>query len=413
MKNIVIVGGGTAGWLTALVVNKFHKDCNVTLIESSKIGILGAGEGSVPNFGAMLKWLEINKVDFFNETKSTVKNGITFINWRGDGKSISHTFSGKSDFINPNLGFHFDARLVAEFFKKIAIQRGINHIDGIVKDCNKEGDNIKSITLEDNTIIETDLLFDCSGLARLIVGKFHNEEWVSYKKYLKVNSAIAYFLPQENKYTIGDSTLTNMVSMNSGWMWQAPLQHRWGCGYVFNDSYITDSEAKKEIEEHLGHEIEVVKTFKYDAGYYKRSWVGNSIAVGLASTFLEPLESTSLMSVIMQLKRLIDVNFDESYRDSFNVFCQEINLQNMIFVRYHYMCERDDTKFWSDCKDIDVPEELKKLINEDGSIKVKNDIEIYNALELKESKISQLTFFYNNYFTIHKKNSKKFTNNII
>lgn len=413
MKNIVIVGGGTAGWLTALVVNKFHKDCKVTLIESSKIGILGAGEGSVPNFGAMLKWLEINKVDFFNETKSTVKNGITFINWRGDGKTISHLFSGKSDFINPNLGFHFDARLVAEFFKKIAYNRGVKHIDGIVKDCIKEGDNIKSITLEDDTIVEVDLLFDCSGFSRLIIGKFYNEEWVSYKQYLKVNSAIAYFLPQENKHTISDKTQTNMVSMKCGWMWQAPLQHRWGCGYVFNDSYITNSEAKKEIEEYLGHEIEVVKTFKYEAGYYKRSWVGNSIAIGLSSTFLEPLESTSLMSAIMQLKRLIDIDFDNTYKDNFNVFCEEVNLQNMIFVRYHYMCERDDTKFWLDCKDTKVPEELKRLINEDGSVKIKSDVEIYDALKLKETKISQLTFFYNNYFTIHKKNSKKFTNNII
>ena len=94
-------------------------------------------------------------------------------------------------------------------------------------------------------------------------------------------------------------------------------------------------------------------------------------------------------------------------------FCEEVNLQNMIFVRYHYMCERDDTKFWLDCKDTKVPEELKRLINEDGSVKIKSDVEIYDALKLKETKISQLTFFYNNYFTIHKKNSKKFTNNII
>jgi len=413
MKNIVIVGGGTAGWLTALVVNKFHKNCNVTLIESSKIGILGAGEGSVPNFGAMLKLLEISRVDFFNQTKSTIKNGITFVNWRGDGKSMSHLFSGKNDFINPNIGFHFDARLVAEFFKKIAVERGVKHIDGIIKDCNLEGDNVKSIILDDETTIDVDLLFDCSGLSRLIIGKFYREKWVSYNKYLKVNSAIAYFLPQEDKQTVNDKTQTNMVSMKCGWMWQAPLQHRWGCGYVYNDSYINESEAKKEVEEYLGREIEIVKSFKYEAGYYKRSWIGNSIAIGLASTFLEPLESTSLMSVIMQLKRLIDTDFDESLKDNFNVFCEEINLQNMVFVRYHYMCERNDTKFWSDYKGVEVPEKLKKLINDDGSIKISNNVELYNALELKETNISQLTFFYNNYFTIHKKNSKKFEHNII
>lgn len=413
MKNIVIVGGGTAGWLTALVVNKFHKDCNVTLIESTKIGILGAGEGSVPNFGAMLKLLDINRVDFFNKTKSTVKDGITFINWRGDGKSLKHNFSGENDFINSNNGFHFDARLVAEYLKTISIDRGVKHIDSTVKDCIKNSDNITALILEDNTTIKTDLLFDCSGLARLIIGGYQKEEWVSYKKYLKVNSAVAYFLPQENTYTIDDRTQTNMVSMKCGWMWQAPLQHRWGCGYVFNDEYITNENAKKEIEEYLGQEIEVVKTFKYDAGYYKRSWVGNSIAVGLSSTFLEPLESTSLMSAIMQLKRLIDIGFDETFKSNFNVFCEEISLQNMIFVRYHYMCERNDTPFWSDYKTLEKPEELMRLINEDGSLKVHSNDDIHRALNLKECDISQLTFFHNNYFTIHKKNSKKFESNLI
>lgn len=204
-----------------------------------------------------------------------------------------------------------------------------------------------------------------------------------------------------------------MISMKSGWMWQAPLQHRWGCGYVFNDSYITDEEAKKEIEDYIGKEIEVVKTFKYDAGYYERSWIGNSIAIGLSSTFLEPLESTSLMSIIMQLKRLIDIDFNDKYRENFNDFCKEVNLQNMLFVRYHYMCERNDTKFWSDYKSVKIPKELNNLINEDGSVKVKNNQELYSALKLKECEPSQLTFFYNNYFTVHKKNSKKFENNII
>ena len=133
MKNIVVVGGGTSGWLTALVVNKFHKDCSVTVIESSKFGILGAGEGSVPNFGAMLKLIDINKVDFFNKTKSTIKDGLNFVNWRGDGKSVKHLFSGESDYTNVNNGFHFDAKLVAKYFRDLSIERGVVHIDGIIK----------------------------------------------------------------------------------------------------------------------------------------------------------------------------------------------------------------------------------------------------------------------------------------
>lgn len=413
MKNIVVVGGGTAGWLTALVVNKFHKDSSVTLIESTKFGILGAGEGSVSNFGAILKLLNINKVDFFNKTKSTIKDGLNFVNWRGDGKSVKHLLSGKNNHINVNNGFHFDARLVASYFRDLSIERGVVHIDSIIKNCTKDKSNIISLTLDNDDIINTDFIFDCSGFKRLIIGKFYNEEWVSYNEYLKVNSAVAYFLPQNNKLSIKNNTQTNMISMKCGWMWQAPLQHRWGCGYVFNDKYISNEEAKKEIEEYVGQEIDVVKTFKYEPGYFKRSWVGNSIAIGLSSTFLEPLESTSLMSSIMQLKRLIDINFNESHRDKFNVFCEEVSLQNMIFVRYHYMCGRDDTQFWKDYKKINIPEPLSKLVNKDGSLKIKNNLDIYNLLELKECDISQLTFLYNNYFTIHKTNSIKFEHNII
>ena len=119
------------------------------------------------------------------------------------------------------------------------------------------------------------------------------------------------------------------------------------------------------------------------------------------------------MSSIMQLKRLIDINFDESHMKKFNIFCEEVSLQNMIFVRYHYMCGRDDTPFWEDYKKIKIPMSLSKLVNEDGSLKIKNNLDIYNLLELRECDISQLTFFYNNYFTIHKTNSIKFEHNII
>jgi tryptophan 7-halogenase len=413
MKNIVVVGGGTSGWLTALVLNKFHKDCSVTLIESSKFGILGAGEGSVPNFGAMLKLIDINKVDFFNKTKSTIKDGLNFVNWRGDGKSVKHLFSGESNYTNVNNGFHFDAKLVAKYFRDLSIERGVVHIDGIIKSCSKDQSNITSLILDNDDVISTDFIFDCSGFNRLIIGKFYNEEWISYNEYLKVNSAVAYFLPQNDKLSIKDKTQTNMISMKCGWMWQAPLQHRWGCGYVFNDKYISNEDAKKEIEEYVQQEIDIVKTFKYEPGYFKRSWVGNSIAIGLSSTFLEPLESTSLMSSIMQLKRLIDINFDESHMKKFNIFCEEVSLQNMIFVRYHYMCGRDDTPFWEDYKKIKIPMSLSKLVNEDGSLKIKNNLDIYNLLELRECDMSQLTFFYNNYFTIHKTNSIKFEHNII
>ncbi len=135
MRKVAIVGGGTAGWLTALVVNKFWKNTKVTLIESSKIGILGAGEGSTPNFGRILSLLEINQKDFYTKTKSTIKNGLHLYNWTGRNELSKHLFSGNEPTLtNPSFAYHFDARLVAKYFKEIATNRGVKCIDDEVID---------------------------------------------------------------------------------------------------------------------------------------------------------------------------------------------------------------------------------------------------------------------------------------
>ena len=153
-------------------------------------------------------------------------------------------------------------------------------------------------------------MFDCSGFARIIIDGVHNEKWYSYSEYLMMNKALAFFLPQENEYQVNDKTYTEMTSMNCGWMFKIPLQHRWGCGYVFNDKYITIEDAKNEVEKHLGHEVIIQKVFDFNPGTHKRSWIGNSVSIGLSYGFIEPLEATSLMSTIMQLKKLIDINLD-------------------------------------------------------------------------------------------------------
>lgn len=414
MKNVVIIGGGTTGWLTALFVEKFWKDSKVTIIESSKIGILGAGEGVTPNFGATLKLLNIPEDEFINETKSTIKNGLNFINWRGDGKSTYHSFMGEMNhLVGINNGFHMDARLVAKYFQSIAIKRGIIHIDDSVTNFEIDELNIETILTDSDRRITADFVFDCSGFARLTFNKVYNEKWISYKDDLIVNSAIAYFLPQTDDIKSNTQTQTNMISMKSGWMWQAPLQHRWGCGYVFNDNYITIDDAKKEIEEYIAQPISIVKTFKYDAGYYHNCWIGNCISIGLSSSFLEPLESTSLMTTIMILKKLSDINFDVNYRNNLNQYYREINEQNMLFVRYHYMCDRNDTPFWKFYKKKNLPNKLQDILYEDGSPKPTTAVEMLNMLKLTETKPNTLTFFPSNYNIIYKKNFLKFSNQLI
>ncbi len=274
MKKVVIIGGGTAGWLTSLVVNRFWKNVDVTLIESSKIGILGAGEGGTSNFGKMLSLLDINQKEFFERTNSTVKGGLHLYNWTGQNELSKHLFFGEGpNEINKSYAYHFDARLVAKYFKETAVSRGVKWVDGEVVDIVNKNENITELQLKDGNIIELDFVFDCSGFARLIIDGVHKEKWHSYSDYLMMNKALAFFLPQENQYQVDDKTYTEMTSMDCGWMFQIPLQHRWGCGYVFNDKYITIEEAKNEVERYLGHEITLQKVFDFNPGTHKRSWI--------------------------------------------------------------------------------------------------------------------------------------------
>ena len=407
MKKVVIVGGGTAGWLTALVVNKFWKNTTVTLIESSKIDIMGAGEGGTSNFGKILSLLDINQEVFFKRTKSTVKGGLHLYNWTGNNELSKHLFFGEgpNDF-NKTYAYHFDARLVAEYFKEIALSRSVNWIDGEVVEVTNSGEVITNLKLKNNESIDFDFVFDCSGFARLIIDGVHNEEWVNYSEYLMMDKAFTFFLPQNDKFTIRDNTFTRMISMDAGWMFQIPLQHRWGCGYVFNKNYKTIEEGKVEVEKYVGHEIDIVKTFDFKPGTHKRSWIGNSISVGLSYGFIEPLEATSLMSTIMQLKRLIDCGFDEEYKDKFNKWCYQINEQNLLFIRYHYLAERDDTSFWKHCAKMPIPTKLKNILDENNFLIPKTNSELIEALELEEVSPNELTFFVNNYSTIFRKNKK-------
>jgi tryptophan halogenase len=394
---IVVLGGGTAGWLTALFVKKFFKNSKVTLIESDKIGILGAGEGSTPNFSFIIKQLDIDEEDFLINTKSTIKEGIDFINWKGDNTKYLHDFQG-------NHGYHFDARLVADYFKNIAISRKINHIIGDVDSFKKYKDNIFELSLEDNTKIDIDFIFDCSGFYRRLLGKELNAEWVDTTEYLTVDSAIPFFLPMEDDLNIKSITRTNAIAMKYGWMWQIPLQHRWGCGYVFDSRYIDSEDAKTEVEEYLGHPIDSPRTIKFKSGYYKDVWIGNCIATGLASSFFEPLEATSLMGVIVQLQILGQLGISYKNRDTYNRLIENKNKEILSFIRHHYICDKLDTQFWMDLKNNKIPNESSEFYNKNMFLKNKD---IFNKLINNffiDIEYSKLAFMYGNYLLVENGN---------
>jgi tryptophan halogenase len=410
-KRIVIVGGGASGWLSALYVNDLYKDeADITLIESKDIGILGAGEGSVPVFTDFLDKLNIDLTEFLIEVNGTHKLGISFENWNGDGKKYMHDFFSGENIVNNvpredyigyllknkfdinqysiskkmaydnksplgnkkdmdskipfvTYSFHFDAHLMASYLRKIAEQRGVKRIEALVTGFTQSqfGD-INSIELENGESVYSDFVFDCSGFKRLIVGKLYNTPWISYKNKLTVNSALTFQLPQTK--TI--NPYTKAIAMKYGWMWQIPLQTRWGCGYIYDNKYINESQAKSEVEDLLGYEIKVNKLIEFDAGRYNSTWINNCIAIGLSAGFTEPLEATHIL--ITQLSLQLISKFDIDYKNyskigNYNLVIADINDLVVDFLQYHYITKRTDSGFWNDCRNnARFSNRLKKVI---------------------------------------------------
>ena len=421
---IIVAGGGTAGWLTALYAQHICPNDNITLIESEYIGILGAGEGSTPQLPWMLFGLGISENELIKYANATFKMGISFENWRGDGKKYFHNFqvldsnlspynftpkknrltsgladngqqyayinaiangetmddislvsklayNNKSPFVNEkgkvsfvsNYSYHFDASLLAKFLRMKAEERGVKRIEGKITDIISNEDGGVGLIKCGDIEVKSDFVFDCTGFARLFIGKHFGTEWKSYQDKLKVNTAIPFFLPKSDTLP----PYTKAIAMKYGWMWQIPLQNRWGCGYVFDDKYINVEQAKKEVEEMVGQEIKINKIIPFDAGAYITPWVKNCIAVGLSSMFTEPIEATSIWMIITQLRNLTsdtihNLNTDEI--SDYNELISNTSDSILDFLQFHYNTDRNDTDFWKDYqKRTTLSPKMKKRIS--------------------------------------------------
>jgi len=406
MSNIVVVGGGAAGWITAIYSKHLYPESNVTVVASEEIGILGAGESTTPMF---IDFLDIVKIPFYELIKNcgaTIKTAAKFTGWDKNFTYYYNSFSGEEElaishlnrFIDKKIQYNsramvysigknekqaqfdlnsalsennkmpfsknetriahfslnFDARLVADYFKKIATeQRGISYINDEVVSFNaNENGNITAINCKDN-IIYADFIFDCSGFKRLLIGKHYGSEWKSYTENLPADKAFPFFLSHE-QVDQGVVPYTNAIAMKYGWMWVTPLQHRYGCGYVFDSSYITVEDAKKEVEEYFGFEVSPPKPglfFEFNPGMYKNIWIKNCMAIGLSAGFIEPMEATAILSQLSNLKRLpknledlIDAGQEE--KDSFNHLYSLDQEEILNFIYLHYITDREDTDFW-------------------------------------------------------------------
>jgi tryptophan halogenase len=355
MKKYTIVGGGTAGWLTALYVKKKCPEYDVTVIASSEIGILGAGEGTTPNFVSFLELIDIPVNDIIEYAKGTFKNGIKFTNWNGDGKNYHHFFQVHYDQIiketNGKVALHFDANLLAKYLQSVGLKRGIELIDDEVVGINTDSDGyISDFKLKSGLTTTTDFVFDCSGFRRLIIGNFYKSKWNSYKDYLPVNRAMPFFLQNDS----GDlPPYTESIAMKYGWMWKIPVKGRYGCGYVFDSSYVSDEEIKAELEKYLGHEINSPRMFSFEPGCYEDICIKNCIAIGLSAGFVEPLEATSILVSILMLRNWNNIKTEIENKNSteieiLNMYSKRINKDILNFIHFHYLTKRNDSKFWTD-----------------------------------------------------------------
>lgn len=419
MKKLLIVGGGTAGWLAALFINNKFKNFDVTVIESSSIGILGAGEGSTPHLINFFDRLGIPVSDLIKHAGATIKNGIKFTNWNNDNKHYYHGFTDnsilnhpdmnaasidipvlalltiakgdhlddvtltsllseankvkftKQDQIDPsvnricdfnihgNYSIHFNARKLASYLKHLAIARGVNHIDATVTDFdinpNGKVEGVQLINTVDSSksIKECDFVIDCSGFKRLLVDKIYKSPWKSYADKLPVNRALPFFIDYKPDEDI--PPYTESIAMKYGWVWKIPVEGRYGCGYVFDSSLISDQQAKQEVEDMLGVGINFPTSFNFSAGYFEKPWNKNSLALGLSSGFIEPLEATSIWSTITALEDFAEhidgfLHENDLSIEIFNQkFCEmQDDIFNFVFL--HYITKRSDTEFWNKFK---------------------------------------------------------------
>ena len=403
---IGIVGSGTAGLIASLLLRKAFPFSEITIVSSSQIGIIGVGEGSTEHWRQFMEICDINLEEMISSTAATHKYGIRFEKWTTHTPDYFHSVGTVDDIyafglfatyalsieqnklltpqfssvgivrnkINRNYlhqstnQFHFDTHKLNEYFTSLAFKRAIKFVDGIVKNTaiDKDTGNILSITTDKNETVNADFWLDASGFNRVLMKSLNDESWVSFSQYLLCNSAIPF--PTESDPNGQIKPYTRAIAASSGWIWELPTQYRRGNGYVFSSDFISDDDAFKEAEKVSGYKIESDRVMKFDAGYLAKSWVKNCAAVGLASSFVEPLEATSIGSTIQQVRMLIpniaSFNIDAphmraKYNKDFSMMMENI----LTMIRMHYYSDREDTAFWAAMKNAPINDGLKEIID--------------------------------------------------
>jgi tryptophan halogenase len=395
---ILVVGGGTAGFMSALIL-KNYLDVEVDVVYSKKIGTVGVGEGSTEHFKYFMDFCGIKNEEIIYETDATYKSSLVFDNWTENpymhhvGKDLAQTrvqdfsliyskilsddcssLTPKNFWENkindwfseggypeaPMLQYHFNSEKLVKFLKNKAVQSGIGVFEDDVSEVKiNESGNIDSV-VGNKKKYEYDFFIDSTGFKRILISKL-GAKWISHSKYLKMNSAIVFQTPDTEEYNLWSYAR----AMDSGWMFRTPTWGRHGNGYIYNKDYINAEQAKKEIEDYFGFEINIGREFSFDAGHVDRAWIKNCVAIGLSSSFIEPLEASAIGTAIQQSFLLSQAiaNYDESTIKRYNWSFNSIMTNIRDFIALHYIVKKDNTQFWRDMQGIEIPDTLQDRLD--------------------------------------------------
>jgi tryptophan 7-halogenase len=409
VKKIVIAGGGTAGWNTAAALSKhLGEPLEITLVESEEIGTVGVGEATFPSILAFHRLLELDEREFVRATKATFKLGISFENWGGLGDRYLHAFGniGRStwmgdfqhywlaaqeygmtgeigDFcfehqaaragrfamsrtVNINYAYHFDAGLYAAHLRRLSEARGVRRIEGKIARVEQDPESgfVTALIMESGVKVSGDLFVDCSGFRGLLIEQTLKTGYDDYSRWLRTDSAVAV-----QTASSGDiPPYTRSIARECGWQWKIPLQHRVGNGLVYCSDHISADEARHTLVRNLdGEPLFEPRPIRFKAGRRLKSWNKNVVSIGLASGFIEPLESTSIHLIHIGVTRLLQLfpfsgirgTLVNRYNDQMRLDYERIR----DFIILHYkVTEREDTPFWRDCRNMEVPDSLAERI---------------------------------------------------
>ena len=417
IRKIVIVGGGTAGWMAASLLSKLlDRSVRIDLVESEEIGTVGVGEATIPQIRHFNATLGIDEDEFVRQTQATFKLGIEFVNWTRLGHRYIHTFgtTGGRDLglvqfyqywlklylageVGPDIGeytfhaiasrknrfmrsanvqnsplsnisyaFHFDAGLYARYLRAKAEQWGVVRTEGKVREVllHPESGFVDAVVMESGARIDGDLFIDCSGFRGLLIEQALHTGYEDWSQWLPCNRALA--VPCRGTPDI--TPYTRSTARSAGWQWRIPLQHRTGNGYVYCSDYISDDEAAATLLANLdGEALAEPRPLRFVTGKRKQFWNRNVVAVGLASGFMEPLESTSIHFIHSNIAKLVamfpDRRCDSVLVDEYNRQLQFEFERSRDFLVLHYKAtERNDSPFWNYCREMPVPDSLARKI---------------------------------------------------